>query len=792
MKKTHLTAVILFTALMCILFAVCASAHWWEDNPFSDVASDSWYYDAVRITKNNNMLSGVSDTEFGSNTPMTRAMFVTALASGMKYDPSAYNASPFDDVPEGKWYTAAVAWALDHDIASGTAVNTFSPDQIVTRQQLVVMLHKYADLIGYEYTPGDTTLETFPDADEIAEWACDDFIWAYEKGVISGTNVDGQVYLKPGDPATRAQVAVMLTKLLYLDPTYAVNGNDISLYKIVYAEGADSHYDMDEVAELMRDSIKTATGVELEITTDETEPTDFEILLGKTNREDARLVTVDRDSFPDDNYYIWSVQGSRLVIAGIDSDSHDDAGDRSTMNIGGTKKAVISFSEEILGIEFYEKDCITADTDPVINLPDGYSHIGKSSFKWHTEIVDGWGIGDCGHYYSEWGCGSPHRIRQVMFGLWDDPDFSFNARNPCFTDPDNIDSLIKNTRYLLDTHPTKNLVGLILSDSDGYCTCENCMKIYRETGSRSGTLIRMLKILADALKDDYPNVKYATWAYTFAIVPPKNIEKNDKLVIYFNTLVYCAVHPYSDSSCPLNAKAEEYISRWCDISAELNVWEHTGSFRSYLTPYGNLDIILENARFFLKHGATGMFLNGTSLSDGTAYPDFNIMRGYLFDRVYRNAEMSDGEYNYHINGFLKAYYGDSWRYLREYMDIMNSLEKSKHHVSHFKPGGAFDFDEVRANIEKLDSLWEKIESIEASEEQRFRIENEKISWLYIRQCALYESMSLTGTPAERSEYMKYCEELYNIILKHDMPKVISGSVQFDGSPEDWQGWTDDY
>ena len=139
-----MAALIVFAAILSAAFAVTASAQWWNDNPFSDVSSDSWYHDSVRITKNNGLLSGVSESKFGSELPMTRAMFVTALASGSGYDKTEYSTDKFTDVPQGEWYASAVAWAVENGIASGTGENTFSQNKTITRQELVAMLLKYA------------------------------------------------------------------------------------------------------------------------------------------------------------------------------------------------------------------------------------------------------------------------------------------------------------------------------------------------------------------------------------------------------------------------------------------------------------------------------------------------------------------------------------------------------------------------------------------------------------------------------------------------------------------------
>ena len=149
MKQLKLIASVVFVLAMLAALAVGVSAKWWDDNPYEDVMSSAWYYDAVRICRENGIFNGTSETAFGTGVKLTRAQFVTALAGAAGCDKAAYaDASPFDDVPADKWYSAPVAWAAEKGITSGTGNGLFAPGKVISREELVTMLRRYAEING--------------------------------------------------------------------------------------------------------------------------------------------------------------------------------------------------------------------------------------------------------------------------------------------------------------------------------------------------------------------------------------------------------------------------------------------------------------------------------------------------------------------------------------------------------------------------------------------------------------------------------------------------------------------
>lgn len=114
-----------------------------SENPFVDVRSSDVYYNAVMWANKNNIVFGTDATHFSPNKSCTRGQVITFLwrASGCPQARSSVN--PFTDVKSGSYCYDAVMWAYQKDIVSGTDSTHFSPEQTVTREQFVTMLWKY-------------------------------------------------------------------------------------------------------------------------------------------------------------------------------------------------------------------------------------------------------------------------------------------------------------------------------------------------------------------------------------------------------------------------------------------------------------------------------------------------------------------------------------------------------------------------------------------------------------------------------------------------------------------------
>lgn len=173
-------------------------------NPFQDVTADMWCYNAVRFVSENDLMNGISSNLFAPNTNLSRAQLAQILYN--KEGRPEVEKATFTDVPDGEWYSNAVAWAAEKGIVSGYGNGLFGPGDNITREQLAVMLWRYAG------SPAATNKELhFADTNEISSYALDALCWATENGIINGY---GEGELAPKGEATRAQVAQMLKNFL--------------------------------------------------------------------------------------------------------------------------------------------------------------------------------------------------------------------------------------------------------------------------------------------------------------------------------------------------------------------------------------------------------------------------------------------------------------------------------------------------------------------------------------------------------------------------------------------------
>ena len=194
--------------------AVCPGGAACPSFRFRDVpAPSNWAHEGIDYCVRHGLMSGFDATTFSPDTVSTRAQIVMILynLSGDTTDYSKYYV-PFTDVRPGTWYYNAVAWGYDKDIVAGMTPTTFAPDGLITREQMAVLLYGYTEKYAPAYLGGAASLNGFPDAASVSNWAYAAMSWAVGNGLISGIASDGADYLAPSGGATRAQIAAIMMR----------------------------------------------------------------------------------------------------------------------------------------------------------------------------------------------------------------------------------------------------------------------------------------------------------------------------------------------------------------------------------------------------------------------------------------------------------------------------------------------------------------------------------------------------------------------------------------------------
>lgn len=177
---------------------------------FSDVSDTAWYADAVDFVSGHELYNGTGNGAFSPNAPMSRAMLATVLYRLESEPESASDilAGFNDGADVSAWAQEGLSWAVANKVLEGTDGNCLAPNETVTREQLAVMIYRYAKLCGMDMT---VSASTDISGQGVSSWAETAMAWAVENGIIEG-GTGGK--LNPQGPASRAEVAAILQRLV--------------------------------------------------------------------------------------------------------------------------------------------------------------------------------------------------------------------------------------------------------------------------------------------------------------------------------------------------------------------------------------------------------------------------------------------------------------------------------------------------------------------------------------------------------------------------------------------------
>ncbi len=728
-------------AAILILCAMALSVNA-SEKAFNDVKEGAWYYDAVMSTVGKGIFSGTSEDKFSPNTKMTRAMFVTTLAKVMGEDVGEYTGTPFTDVKANAWYAPYVQWAFEKGITSGVSEDKFGINNPISREQMVTLFYNASGKYGYDTEVSDTfRYDRVSDKAKIDSWASDAMKWAMQNSIISGTGTKGKMILvSPDDTATRAQAAQIITMFLaYIEKDLApvigltFNGNPIDSYTIVYRDGNGVCKD---AAKKLKNYISDACGVTLEMITDAADPEGNEILIGHTNRENYGV------KYYHDGEDICSfeitVQGDYVTIAGKDD------------NYDGSEYGVYWFAKEILGMGFFTEDVTEIPVSRNKSYEDGYI-LRESPLYEYRQIY--WS-----NYPDEVGSGSPfygtgmvHNIEDFTGGLG-----RSTGDDPCLTDPVLIENAKKEVVSVLNKKPGLDTMWISMNDTDSCCMCDECQQVYREEGSRFGTWARFLNTIAETAEPINDHVDFWTLAYLYSTAPCTT-KLDENIVVYYTTIRNCASHTYNDPSCPLNQSIYNHMTGWSKVCSKMYVWDYSTDFTFNLSAFPITTTLRENKSWFYDLGVRGEFNNAVVGLTG----EFGPLKSYLIGELQWDPKMPEDEYDAKINRFLKAYYGQGWKYIREYIDLTEELSDENHFSYYAFPRSILRDDQIMAYSEKFDSLWDSAEALASNPDELKRIQVSRLSWRFMKLNGSYVNRFVNGDAASRSAYINENTSFFN-------------------------------
>lgn len=176
---------------------------------YHDVSDSDWHTEAIEYVKETGLMAGTGNRNFQPDQLLTRAQIV-AILHRLAGSPEAEYMGQFQDVPTDAWYTRPVAWAYEKGIVHGTSETTFSPSANITREQLAVIIYNYLKMKNVELEDAENALWRMKDCWSVSYYAEDGVVMACETGLM---NPDQQYNFNPKSGVTRADAAVVFMRL---------------------------------------------------------------------------------------------------------------------------------------------------------------------------------------------------------------------------------------------------------------------------------------------------------------------------------------------------------------------------------------------------------------------------------------------------------------------------------------------------------------------------------------------------------------------------------------------------
>jgi len=359
------------------------------------------------------------------------------------------------------------------------------------------------------------------------------------------------------------------------------------------------------------------------------------------------------------------------------------------------------------------------------------------------------------------------------------------AKQLCLTNPEVLAQMKLEVGAQIASGNGQAIITVTQDDNQDYCQCAECKRVDAEEGSHAGTMIRFVNEIAK----EFPDTLIDTFAYQYTRTPPKITKPLPNVVIRLCSIECCFAHPLDDPNCSFNAAFANDIKGWKAISNHLYIWDYTTDYGHYNCYFPNFGVLQRNIQFFVANNVKGIYEEGNHQA-AECNSEFADLRSYLLARLMWDPDI---DYGAEIDGFLKAYYGDGWQYLREFIDLTTANAGTK--WPHRKLGifnSPTDKDLLNMGINKIryaDALWEKAIALAGDEACAQRVRRSQLSWRFWKGCnKAAEFWRLQPVEAWQAAN----EALYKDLKAFGITRYSEGSLLIPEPPESWWGTPEDW
>lgn len=337
---------------------------------------------------------------------------------------------------------------------------------------------------------------------------------------------------------------------------------------------------------------------------------------------------------------------------------------------------------------------------------------------------------------------------------------------PCLTDPgileECVENIIAHLRYVEQTYPgfeneITRAIRLGHDDQNGFCTCRNCMLVFKEEGNFSGLNVRFCNAVCEEVNAVFDEEIYiGMFAYWGAVNPPKKTAPLPNVVVTYCMYQMCWNHVLGESECDAshigydkltNIVHLDNLRRWCEITDKVIIYWYGSS--------ANCHNLYENMKLMAEAGAQGMMTYST-----LEKRELGMLSDYLFSKLAWNPTMPEEEYEAIYREAMRLFYGEGADYIEHLWDI-HDVALTRTVCFSQSARDTTDFDYLASRYDEIVSSVEKAISLAENSKQQSEIEEFAAVLYFGMLSGSYEERYVNGTEEEKQDFTEKYKQLYD-------------------------------
>ena len=239
----------------------------------------------------------------------------------------------------------------------------------------------------------------------------------------------------------------------------------------------------------------------------------------------------------------------------------------------------------------------------------------------------------------------------------------------CLTNPDVLRIVTSNVLGRIRSDPGAKFYGVSQNDNRNYCRCPKCAAVDAEEESHSGTMVRFVNAVAEAVEKEFPDVIIETLAYQYTRKPPKKTRLR-------RNVMPCLCSLECDYSQPMDVSPHKETISFCEdvrgwsrqCDSGLYVWDYEHDYDYYQMPFPNVYALCGNVRFFQENGVKHLFVQGTYQG---RHGDFAELKAWLVSKWMWNPDLPMEQL---LDDFFAGYFGKGAPFVRRYFEAVHRLQ----------------------------------------------------------------------------------------------------------------------